>query len=296
VTIERSRLIELAGSHGFSDIAEHLAGLALPALRLVYLDEAPDIGASKLGGRPDLPQDVPWPHFARDSGDPEPMTFFGQIALADLDLHVWPGPRDGLLSFFSWQSPEYYGVDAGGAGRVLYLPSDRALAPRDAPDALGADFRLGEAAVVARPELTLPTIAVSPAKVLAPFGFGWDEPRYAKEHDYWALEDELAAEQGFAGDPYAGRPPVHRLLGWPRHVQNDVLPEIVLSHLWANDVDYEVEDPYRQAPDWRLLLQVESDRRVGASFGDGGTLFFGLPATDLAAGRFDRVQAASQCG
>jgi hypothetical protein len=35
---------------------------------------------------------------------------------------------------------------------------------------------------------------------------------------------------------------------------------------------------------------------VGANFGDGGTLFFGVLAADLEAGRFDRVQAISQSG
>jgi Domain of unknown function (DUF1963) len=86
------------------------------------------------------------------------------------------------------------------------------------------------------------------------------------------------------------------LLGWPRHVEGDVLPETVLMHFHDNQINYATADLGRHARGWRLLLQIESDRRLGASFGDGGTLFFAMPAADLAAARFDRVQAISQSG
>jgi hypothetical protein len=295
--IGREQIAALARECGFGDVADDLAALALPSLRLEYVDAPAEVGASKLGGLPDLPSDVRWPHAKWAGYEQEAMTFFGQIALADLDAAVWPGPREGLLSFFCRQSPDYYGVDVGGAARVLHLPAGAVLDRREPPSTLYEDFRLGECAVSARPEMTLPTIAVDIADVLEPLGFGWDGPRAEQDDDYDALELRLAEAQGFSPRrPDGSWAERHRLLGWPRHIQGDVLLEIVLMHFQDNQIKYKTADLGRLASDWRLLLQIESDRRLGASFGDGGTLFFGMPAAELEAARFDRVQAISQSG
>lgn len=295
--VGREQIAELARECGFTDIAEELAALALPSLRLEYGEWPARAGASKLGGLPDLPADVRWPHAKWPAHKHEAMTFFGQIALSEVDPAVWPGPGAGILSFFCWQSPDHYGVDVGGAARVLHLPAGAGLERRDPPSGLDEDFRLRECAVSARAEVTLPEIAVDVADVLMPFGFGWDRPRSAQEDAYRALVRRLAEAQGFsvhgADGDWAEQ---HRLLGWPQHVQGDVLPEIVLMHFEDNQLEYETDDLSREAADWQLLLQIDSDPRLGASFGDGGRLFFGLPAEDLRAARLDRVQAISQSG
>jgi hypothetical protein len=276
---------------GFDDIAEELAALARPGLRLVYVEGEAALGASKLGGLPDLPEDVAWPHAKWTGHESEAMTFFGHVALGDLDASVWPGPIEGLLSFFCHQDRDHWGVDSGGSARVLFVPAGAKLSRRSRPADLGEDFVLDEAPVTARPELTMPTIGVHVADVLAPFEFGWGRRRYSQEDAYIAMHDRLGeAQGGLEGHPD------HRILGWPRHVQGDTMPEIVLMHLNDNRISYASGDLEAHAPDWRLLLQIESDRCLGASFGDGGTLFFGVPAEDLQVGRFDRVQAIAQSG
>jgi hypothetical protein len=295
--IGREQIAELASECGFADIAEDLAALALPSLRLEYVDGGPELGASKLGGLPDLPIDVRWPHAKWPGYEHEPLAFFGQIALAELDTAIWPGRRNGLLSFFCSQSPDDYGVDSGGAARVLHLAAGTELERREPPRELSDELQLAECPVAARPEVTLPTIAVDVADVLAPFGFGWDRPRDGQEDAYDELQQRLAEAQGFSVHrPDGSWAEQHRLLGWPRHVQEDVLPSLVLMHFNDNRIEHKTADLQRHAADWRLLLQIDSDRRLGASFGDGGRLFFGVPADDLDSGRFDRVQAISQSG
>jgi uncharacterized protein YwqG len=49
-----------------------------------------------------------------------------------------------------------------------------------------------------------------------------------------------------------------------------------------------------KAADWRLLLQVDSDRASGMMWSDVGMLYYWIRAEDLATCRFDRVQAIVQ--
>ena len=287
----------LAAAAGLQDIADDLAALALPSLRIEYADVEPGVGASRLGGLPDLPADVDWPRTNWERS--ERMAFFAQIDLADLDPAIWPGPRAGLLSFFCWQSDEYFAVDGGDAARLVLTPPGAELRPRGAPDDLSADLLLEPVAITFRPETTLPEIAVHAAAALEPLGFGWEGPRSDQEDQYEALLERMASEQGFAPtNPNDRWAPQHRLLGWAQHVQGDVMGEIALAGLGERGFELTREELDREGMRWRLLLQIEADNRLGpnASFGDGGSLFFGVPAEDLEAGRFDRVQGASQSG
>ena len=212
------------------------------------------------------------------------MTFVGQLELAQLDPEVWPGPREGLLSFFCWISPEYLGVDGSGLARVLHLPPGEPLVARPLPDELDPDLRPGAVPVEPRPELMLPAIAVDVDAALEPLGFGWGGER--DDDAYLELRQAIAAEQGHpAKQPNGAWAVKHRLLGWAEQVQGDVMLDIEAIHGPDDDI-----------ADWRLLLQVEADRRMIGSFGDGGALYFAIPAADLEAGRFDRVEAVTQAG
>jgi Domain of unknown function (DUF1963) len=280
---------DLARDLGLADVAADLAALARPSLRL--LDEPglpePPVGATRLGGLPGLPADVAWPHPPWPGGEREAMTFFGQVALADLDPDVWPGPRTGLLSFFCHQHRDYWGVDEASSARVLHLPDGATLEPRLPPDTLGDERLLDDVAVVVRRDLTIPD---SSATAMRPFGFSWGQPRHGDQEVYWALQRRLRDCQGV--EDWRAE---HRLLGWPRLEQDDFDVSLASMGFEAEGIDYGTEDMVAQAPHWRLLLQVDSSG-LGTSFGDGGRLYFGILADDLAAGRFHRVQAISQCG
>ncbi|SMB78074.1 DUF1963 domain-containing protein [Deinococcus hopiensis] len=77
-------------------------------------DEDFPIGASKFGGRPDVPPGWTWP--TSESG--RPMGFLLQVDMADIDV-TWQGyPADGLLSLY-WEP--------GGDGRIHYAPAGSVL-------------------------------------------------------------------------------------------------------------------------------------------------------------------------
>lgn len=288
--VDRDRIAELATELGFGDIAERLAHLALPSVRLRCIAGEAPIGATRIGGHPDLPPDIAWPTAAGGV----PLVFVAQVVLAGVDRTIWAGAI-GLLSFFVQLDPATGG--AFGAASVLHLPDDDALAQRSPPAPARHEPLVRPTAVVLDRELTLPTVGVWPAEALGDLGFseGGDDENLQDAYD--ELVRRIAHEQ--ARSEHAGEIDdyiEHRFLGWPRHIEGDVLPELVLSYFDQIDYAYESGDLERHAADWRLLLQIDDDERIGTSFGDGGALYFGLPADDLAVGRFDRVQAVSQGG
>jgi len=242
---------DLAREAGLADIADDLAALARPSLRL--LDEPglpePPVGGTRLGGLPDLPADVAWPHPPWPAGEREAMTFFGQVALAIT------GPT---------APPRAAPAARHARRRAAARRRVRGRPPR--PD----DARL------VGPEDEALRVLVRPA------GHG-------DEKKYWALEMSLRGGQGI--EDWRAE---HRMLGWPRLEQDDVFVDLASMRLEAEGIPYDTAEMVAQARDWRLLLQVDSFG-LGTSFGDGGHLYFGILADDLAAGRFDRVQAASQC-
>src|SRR5215510_11398881 len=93
-------LREQIKAFGLERHEEKIVSLAKPAIRMlpkrVEDDEIP-IGASKLGGNPDLPEDFEWKTYQG-----KPLTFIGQFKFSELapydrDKEL---PAEGMLYFF----------------------------------------------------------------------------------------------------------------------------------------------------------------------------------------------------
>jgi uncharacterized protein YwqG len=241
----------------FGSAADALADRALPAVRLVPGGR----GRSRLGGLPDLPPEAGWPQ-----GHGRPMLFVAQIDLAELGA-VAPAalPGGGLLSFFADLSKW---LETGG--RVLHhdLPAD-SFSRRSPPPGPENRSLFGllkshepvrvyrEAALSFEATTSLP----DPGRV----------PGLPADR-----EDELAAFVSGLNDG-------HRLLGHPYLIQNPMEEECAARL------------PGVPASDWRLLLQIGSDEKNSdMMWADNGMLYWWIPAADLPAGRFDRVQLLAQ--
>jgi uncharacterized protein YwqG len=94
----------------------------------------------------------------------------------------------------------------------------------------------------------------------------------------------------------------HRLLGWPREIQNEMSLEVqlVTSGVYTGDSSgYEGPRADRLrggAADWMLLLQVDSDEKgPGWMWGDAGRIYFWIRKRDLMNRRFDDVWTILQC-
>jgi uncharacterized protein (TIGR02996 family) len=127
------RLTEQAAHAGFPELKEPMLRLARPALRMSKCqstDKKIPVGASKIGGLPDLPRAFPWPKgddcraiYNSDTRGVDRLAgFLGQVNLSDI-AHTQTArdlPKSGVLSFFCFQDIENDDPDVIRAKAVLF--------------------------------------------------------------------------------------------------------------------------------------------------------------------------------
>lgn len=291
---------------------------AATLLRPRGVDESLPIGASRLGGQPDLPESVPWPSWdgfiERDrildaerstsmkkalaalgasvpdgalciprGCKPAPLSLLAQLNLTEIPDGTGLLPEHGWLCFFydAVQQPWGFEPRHRGAARVLYVEHDAGPLRRIEPPPGVERF----VATTLQPEVTatLPRWAYQ-------LGLGSEQA----END---LYNEL-----FGND--ADERPDHRLFGWPKQIQGDMDRE---CQLVTNGINCgSATRGHRSAKakrleaginDWVMLLQIDSDGDTppGWAWGDGGCVYFWIRRQDLAARRFERAWAILQC-
>lgn len=151
------------------------------------------VGASRLGGSPDLPAREAWP-----LADGRPMAFLAQIALVDIAPFDERSllPAEGTLSFF-WSLADF---DAPGSVRVLHHDCAADLSPRPTPGEFSDVERFEVLPVHPARELTLPP---------------------ADEATFNALGLSKAEQPAYRDLVEADDGPRHRMLGHPDVIQND---------------------------------------------------------------------------
>ena len=284
--MDTSALTAALITHGLGAYTEVVDRLALPSLRLSATptsDRLISVGASRLGGLPDLPPGQAWPAMKG-----APMSFVGQIRLQDAPALDGAAalPSEGLLSFFYDASQQTFGSDPHDrAGfSVLYFDADAQAQIAHSPTwpaVLPTAARFASAALTFTPELTYAQDlqAEFPDREVTPS----EQERYE------------AALAWIAPGPSAA--PRHRLLGHPDTIQDDMRQQCQLA---ANGIADPAAEPERVAAlmpganDWRLLLQVDSDARLGMRWASAGMLYFWIRRQDLASARFDNCWVVLQ--
>ncbi len=216
------------------------------------------LGASKIGGQPDLPPDIEWPRYGG-----RPQAFLAQVNLAEMPLaDVAAGeaegfdmPRDGLLSFFWDSMQEVYGLEATdrAAFHVMYTTPGAHLERRHADDSMLSQIALTESAWTPSVHWTLPQNGVR---------------ALLNDEEWIAYEHLLPAEAN------------HQFLGHALPVQAE--PSFMAATIAAGGSYLSYPDDLESlAAEWRNLLQVDSDMAANAMWGDGGSLYFTIRETAL---------------
>jgi uncharacterized protein YwqG len=278
---EPKLLDQLAEMHGLKDRRKAIRKIARPAILLRTKKSAEaniPSGATKVGGRPDLPASAEWPAYR----DGRPLAFLAQINLAQVAKAGSPIkglPAAGLLSVFSvwgWMKADDFdpqvpqdGTEAdqedNGWTVALHTPSRTKLERRKPPRGVNS-FKA--AAVEATAILSLPNHRDEPPLA----ALGWSDDDYERFDEM--QEDFRSIQMGhwFKG----GTDSWHQLGGYARFQQH--FPEEVLEKGLA------------------MFLQVGTDAHTGMHWGDGGELTFYADAKALAKGRFERLWGTCQGG
>ncbi len=235
------------------------------------------LGATKVGGRPDLPPATAWPTYR----DGRPLAFLAQINLGEIAKVGTPLrglPKAGLLSAFSvwgWveeddldpRTPSEDTDDQVGWTVMLHTPPRAKLERRRTPRGLRA-FKA--AAVEPTPILSLPDHRSEPALA----ALHWTEDEYDRFDDMQSAFRSLQMGHWLGNsDAVEGH---HALGGYA--VFQQYFPEEAL------------------ATGRTMLLQIATDDHAEMCWGDGGELTFYADAKALARGRVERVWGTCQGG
>lgn len=268
---------------GLQQLIPALDTLMLNSIRLgtnPSFERAIQPGQSKLGGMPDLPAGTAWPALKG-----APMEFVAQIQLAEAHRFDLAGllPAQGLLSFFYDSAQQTFGADPNDrAGFTLayFEQPASALQRVDLPSSLPAAARARVCSISMHDEMTLP---LQPNLELPTLQ--WND---ADQQRYDAALQQLTS---------ADKHPIHRLLGRPDTIQDDMRMECQLA---ANGVADPGAAPARVAQltpganDWILLLQIDSDESIGMQWANAGMLYVWIRRDDLAQRRFENAWVVLQ--
>jgi uncharacterized protein YwqG/predicted DNA-binding protein (MmcQ/YjbR family) len=272
------RLIEMHGLKARRKAIRKLARHAI-LLRTKKSSEAKiPVGATKIGGRPDLPAQAEWPAYR----DGKPLAFLAQINLAPvakLGTPIKGLPPAGLLSVFSvWGWMEEGDGDPhvpqdGTGGRqeeagwtvVLHTPPRVKLERRKAPRGVNSFKAAG---VEPTPILSLPNHRAEPPLD----ALGWGDDEYERFDE---MQSDFRSIQ--MGHWFKSEDASRHLLGGYALFQQ-FFPEEVLEKGLA------------------MFLQIGTDANTDMCWGDGGELTFYADAKALARGRFERLWGTCQGG
>lgn len=275
-----------------TDLAQSIAAGARPAVRFATqrIDPASaPPGLSRFGGAPDLPAGRAWPTWQPPGGSAKrALAFFAQVRLDGLAGVVdVPLPEEGLLSFFC-------DFDFQGGITGLYADEHEGsqVVHLDASDCVRRETPAGMVplpAAVLQP-VTVTTIALSEDGDL-------DDEDY---DTFDACEQALEAHVARAvpeGWDLGGR---HQLGGHARYIQHPVEEEALqaAAGVYRRQGGFDTERwmaVRHEVPEWRLLLQLDSDDTLDVMWGDVGTVYWVARADRLAAGAWSDVWFNFQC-
>jgi uncharacterized protein YwqG len=232
------------------------------------------IGASRVGGVPDVPPGFNWPE-RKDV----PQSFIAQINLDDVHQYDTNGTllSSGMLWFFYDAKQETYGADPadrGGWG-VIFSDDYAGLQRTAAPDKLPAESQFKACSVSFASEVTL-----SQSPQLDIPDFDWTDEEIQKYETLLATfpdPDDHAAVH-------------YQLLGNPQTIQDDMRLECQLASHGVTDInDPRAAKLSKGIKEWQLLLQIDTDERIGMRWGDAGMLYFWITESDLKAHSFDHT-------
>ncbi|WP_028612788.1 YwqG family protein [Paenibacillus harenae] len=262
----------LLRNEGLDRFETELSAVVRPAIRIQtneIREEAIPVGASKIGGRPDLPKGISWPYFSVSM----PYSFIGQINMADIEeTKRYLLPKTGMLYFFLTSdnlfsmTGDYYNEQNA---RVFYVNEAIDLERADFPHNLNPNWIYKACEIKYCYEPNMPPAEYSVVKSL---GISLEAKELFKK--YCNFSEAFLEKHNFTANF------ITKLMGYPDQIQGDL--------------QIQCDDKFPL--DWILLFQVDSDyEKTHMMWGDYGRLYFMIKQQDLIEGFFENCFVIYQC-
>jgi uncharacterized protein YwqG len=252
-------------------------------------EEEIPLGASKLGGRPDLPAGTPWPVV-----DGILLEFVGQFRMEEVAPLDETGllPRDGLLSFFFDGMLTGY-VEGDFRDRCMVLQHNGPageLTRTDPPEHLhGRAFRVFCPCRVAYEQTVNlpPSVEIFSDDLPAIHPVEFQEPETVMVYQDLRRRFWEPATQ-FLGNVVELQAEEEKFIALQRRYPGRyILRDGHVTH---------AEELAARLRDLVLLFTAASGSEAEIQWGDGGLVYFWMMRDDLASGRWDAVWATMVCG
>ncbi|CAA9202035.1 YwqG family protein [Flavobacterium collinsii] len=256
------------------------------------------IGQTKIGGRPDLPPEISWQtetstveierkflffNNRKEDTITKPLSFVAQINLSEVSPYDKEEllPKEGLLYFFYSAEQDVWGFDYKDKDKfkVIYWNGDfKELRRSDFPNELPDYSRFKASLVEIKSEISLPS----------------------NEHEVY--EELLEGEDDTFWEKVYNYGNINKFLGYSDNIQGEMELEceLVTNGLYCGDPsgynDPRAEALEKNAKEWLLLLQIDSNEKNEMMWGDCGRLYFWIKKEDLSDRKFKNSWFSLQCG
>jgi uncharacterized protein YwqG len=259
--IERSMLEMLEAKIGEYHLTDYRTQILENALECFFMestepDDYREVGNSRLGGLPDLPDDLEW---LTDEG--EHFIFLGQINLRDIQGINPNVPKQGILYLFLGNNEQAGDVQ----GSILFCPDASQARKGKLPDDYNPMYEDED-------NIETPH-RVDFTKQLSLPGYGH------------ALLETMGLEDDDAGEH------LDAYLKMVRSIeQSDRYSHQIFGHIhYINDDPRKYAAEKFEQTEWLFLMHLGFDKKVGFCFWDAGDLLFLVEKQSLQAGNFNKV-------
>lgn len=253
---------------------EKIIKLIKPAIGLLTIKMESDnlkIGASKIGGKPDLPKDVSWPRL-NDSD----LVFCAQYNISELKKCDVENllPEKGMFYIFIGISGEWneFSIEQKDC-KIFFIENLEDLERKEYPTTLNVEGKVEPAEIQFFESLTIPD---DENYKLIDFDEKYEDFYF---HFYQDTEEYIAEELNDLADN------MHQILGEDKSVQSSVVYEFSRNELNISDEEYleKWTEILKNSKTFSNLIQLDCfDSNTNLSkFGGSGVFYIGLKTKEL---------------
>jgi len=243
------------------------------------------IGKSKIGGKPDMPENIDWPTLNNS-----PLIFCAQYNVAEMKKYDTENllPKEGMFYIFLGINEEWNGFSIDeNVSKIFFIENLENLERKEYPESLNEDNKIDPAEIVYFERLTLPDD--ENYKLL------YFNEKYEDFYFYFYQEtDEFLTENLY--EPFDS---MHQILGEDRSIQSSVVYDFAKNELNIKNDEEHVEkwnDIFEYSKSYKLLIQLDCmDSNTNLNkFGGTGVFYIGLKEEELKKMKFDNLRISYQ--